>query len=320
MRGLLALVLLVCSIATGLADELITPERRAVAFLSVEVPKWARENKCFSCHNNGDALHGLLTAAKAGELADRKPLADTLAFLASPERWDANGPDGPFKDTKLARIQFAAALAAALDAGMPVERGALVKAAALVAPLQSPDGSWQTDVPGSIGSPATYGRALATATSIRTLSAADRKTYAVPLAKARRWFETTEPKNVLDAAASLLALAEATGDEARQMRERALVLLRKGESPDGGWGPFVNSPPEVFDTALVVLALAAQQPTSELSAFIARGRKYLLAEQSPDGSWPATTRPAGADSYAQQLSTTGWALQALYASRERAGK
>ena len=95
------------------------------------------------------------------------------------------------------------------------------------------------------------------------------------------------------------------------MRERALVLLRKGESPDGGWGPFVNSPPEVFDTALVVLALAAQQPTSELSAFIARGRKYLLAEQSPDGSWPATTRPAGADSYAQQLSTTGWALQAL---------
>ena len=33
--------------------------------------------------------------------------------------------------------------------------------------------------------------------------------------------------------------------------------------------------------------------------------------QEADGSWPETTRPPGADSYAQRISTTGWALLAL---------
>jgi hypothetical protein len=41
----------------------------------------------------------------------------------------------------------------------------------------------------------------------------------------------------------------------------------------------------------------------------------LLARQATDGSWPATTRPPGVESYAQQLSTTGWATLALLATR-----
>ncbi len=32
-----------------------SPEARAVAFLAREVPRWSRENHCYSCHNNGDA-------------------------------------------------------------------------------------------------------------------------------------------------------------------------------------------------------------------------------------------------------------------------
>ena len=217
MRVVLAVVVLGgVGLSVAWADETATPERRAVAFLSTEVPKWGPANHCYSCHNNGDAARGLMVAAKAGQLADRRSLSDTLAFLSTPDRWDANGPDGPFKDTKLARIQFGAALAAAKDANFDVPRAALDKAAALVAELQTADGSWQTDVPGSVGSPATYGRALATAMSMRTLATADAKAFAGPLAKARRWFETDEPKSVLDAAATLWALADDTSDAARE--------------------------------------------------------------------------------------------------------
>jgi hypothetical protein len=44
---------------------------------------------------------------------------------------------------------------------------------------------------------------------------------------------------------------------------------------------------------------------------IQRGRRYLLKMQDDDGLWTETTRPSGAESYAQRLSTSGWATLAL---------
>jgi hypothetical protein len=99
--------------------------------------------------------------------------------------------------------------------------------------------------------------------------------------------------------------------DAVAQRRRCLELIRKGEAKDGGWGPYVKSPSEVFDTAVVVLALARQAPGDEIRAMMKRGRRYLIAEQQADGSWNETTRPSGAVSYAERLSTTGWATLAL---------
>ena len=47
---------------------------------------------------------------------------------------------------------------------------------------------------------------------------------------------------------------------------------------------------------------------------IARGRKFLINEQLDDGSWPETTRPPGNVSYAERISTAGWATLALLAT------
>jgi hypothetical protein len=303
--------------ACGLAGEpsAATPEGRAVGFLAVEVPKWTRDNKCYSCHNNGDAARTLAGAVRLGALADRAPLDHTLRFLARPDGWDANGPEGPFKDKKLARIQFAAALAEGNRAGLLSDRDALQTAAALVAELQTADGNWETDVPGNVGSPVTYGGPLASALAAQTLRMADRTKYRGSIAKASRWFETTQAKSVLDAAATMLALANTFSPAASARRAQCLELVRRGQSSDGGWGPYANSPPEVFDTAVVVLALRAQKDQSALGELISRGRDFLVAAQEPDGGWPATTRPAGADSYAQRVSTTAWATQALLATR-----
>jgi hypothetical protein len=314
----LAIVLLACgAVCTkSVADETTprTAEARAVAFLAAEVPRWAKENNCYSCHNNGDAARALLAALKSGDLTQRAPLDDTLDFLSRPEKWDANGPEGPFKDKKLARIQFAAALLDAIHSRAIEDRGQLAQAAALVAELQMPEGGWEIDAAGNVGSPVTYGRVLTTRMAMATLAAADRAKYRAAIAKAQGWLEATEPQSVLDAAAMLLALASVETPVADRQRARSLEIIRQGESPEGGWGPFVNSPPEAFDTALVLLALRAQKQPTE-AALISRGRKYLLASQNADGSWPATTRPRGVDSYAQQLSTTAWATQALLATR-----
>jgi len=302
--------------ATNVTAEDRSAEQRAIEFLAAEVPRWKQENNCYSCHNNGDAARALIAARASDLLKDDKPLADTLAFLRAPDRWDANGPEGPFKDKKLARIQFAAALLTARGMGVIEDRQALADAAQLVAEMQDADGSWQVDAASVAGSPATYGPAVATWLSIDALEAADPKRYAEPVAKARRWFESREPKNIPQAAATLLALIDQTSPAAKQQRERALELIRAGQSQDGGWGPFANAPSEPYDTALVLLALDEQRDRAALQPLITRGRSYLVASQEPDGGWPATTRPRGADSYAQRISTTGWAAFALLNSSE----
>ncbi|MGD9720726.1 MAG: hypothetical protein AB7O59_13635 [Pirellulales bacterium] len=323
--GYFALVGALLGIASTAHGGEKSPEARAIAFLAAEVPKWHAEKHCHSCHNSGDAARALMWAADAGLLPDKSPLAETLEYLSEPATWDADGPDGPFKDRQLARIQFAAALAEAHGAGVLDHRDALAQAAALVAELQSPEGFWDTDMPGTLGSPVTYGRALATALAQRVLRATGDEQYDDAILKAQGWFETTEAKSVLDAAATMLALAPYRNQEAQARREQCLRLIRQGQSPDGGWGPFANSAPEAFDTALVVLALSieSQRPQQgkpdearrEVLQQIQRGRAYLVAAQEADGGWPPTTRPPGVDSYAQRLSTTGWATQALLATR-----
>jgi len=87
-----------------------------------------------------------------------------------------------------------------------------------------------------------------------------------------------------------------------------LALIERAERRGGGWGPYATSPPEVFDTALVVLGLPA-------GAMRARGRRWLLEAQEQGGGWPETTRPAGGGSYTQRISTTAWAVLPLRASR-----
>jgi hypothetical protein len=75
----------------------------------------------------------------------------------------------------------------------------------------------------------------------------------------------------------------------------------------GGWGPQPRMPAEVFDTALVTLALEAAR---EYGA-VERGRGLLVRMQNADGGWPETTRPSGNFSYAEHISTTAWTLYAL---------
>jgi hypothetical protein len=121
----------------------------------------------------------------------------------------------------------------------------------------------------------------------------------------------------------LLGISGARDADSAAQRARALDTLKRGQGPDGGWGPYVSSQAEPFDTALALLALAplrggavvaAPFTSSELAQAIARGRQYLISVQADDGSWPETTRPSGGESYAQRISTSAWALLGLFAS------
>jgi hypothetical protein len=279
--------------------------------LAREVPRWSKENKCFSCHNNGDGARTLYLAIRLKRKVSEKALADTTDWLTKPEEWDKNAGDQKFTNKQLDRLQFSMALLEAVDAGLIKDRQPLQKAAAMIAGLQDANGSWPVGSNGNIGSPTTYGPALATAQAHRLLKRADAAKYEQAIAKADVWLRKTKVKTVLGAAAVLLALEKADGADSRTQRQDCYALIRKGEAQAGGWGPYVSSEPEVFDTALVLLALSRQAETKEINGWQKRGRVFLLHSQKKDGSWQETTRPSGADSYAQRISTAAWATQAL---------
>lgn len=298
-------------------------ETRAVAYLAEEVPRWRAEHPCYSCHNNGDATRALAEAFQRG-LLDGPALDEAAAWLGNPDRWNDNATRNGSEDLPLARIQFASALAS-LVAVDRVGPEPLARAAALIADDQQANGSWRVSTVESLGSPAGYGTAVATASARRVLARAGRVDLAPVLARADRWLREARAVNVVDASAVLLGLEDAADTPAAAQRQRVLEVLKAGQAPDGGWGPYVTSRSEPFDTALTVLALdglrdagletAPAYSRAELGEAIARARVYLVGEQLADGSWLETTRPAGQESYAQRISTAGWALLALLESR-----
>ncbi|MCO6458650.1 MAG: hypothetical protein J5I93_25365 [Pirellulaceae bacterium] len=285
--------------------------KRALEFLSREVARWPADNKCFSCHNNGDAARALYHAQRLGFPVPAAALDDTNLWLLRPAEWEHNGGEGEFSDKQLADLQFGASLLAAIDSSAVRGDEALGQVAARIADAQTPTGCWKADAAGSLGSPVTYGPFLSTALASQLLRTADARRFQPQLDLAQRWLRSQRPENMLNASGALLALDDGQDHQAQALRQHCLALLRDSQHRGGGWGPYRNQAPEPFDTAVVLLALRRAGDPGLDGERMARGRAYLVASQLDDGSWPETTRPPLAESYAQRLSTSGWATLAL---------
>ncbi len=294
-------------------------EQRAIRYLSREVAAWNPEHKCYSCHNNGDGAAALFLARRHSKSTlPPGSLTDTIAWLKRPDSWHENKGDPAYSDFKLARLQFGGALLNATSLEPSLFHIALPEAARQVAADQDADGSWKIEVDSSPGSPVTYGNALATARAINILSLADKTLYARQIAAARKWLGEIPIHNTTSAAGVLLGLGASEamrqyGEYAHSRDTAAQYLLRAQSKATGGWGPYPNTSPEPFDTAVALISLAAHLNASSLKPHtaIAGGRAYLLSSQFEEGGWPETTRPSGEQSYAQHISTTAWCLQAL---------
>ena len=317
ISGILGCLLLLAAAAAQAPED--SPERRAVHYLTQEVPRWFEENHCHSCHNNGDGARALYTAKQLGLRVPSRALEDTSGWLRQPLAWDHNQGEAACSDLKLARIQFASALASASASGDITSRAPLLRAAESLLPYQNEQGYWEIDEQGTVGSPCTYGLHLATYSARRVLEAAGRERFSEAIARADLWFLDTTPASVLDAAATVLALHDRTRRPALQGAEhrlrQAIEVIQQGQAGDGGWGPYAKSPSEVFDTAMAVLALHSIGKPAQYQSLINQGRAFLVQSQLPAGGWIETTRPSGSQSYAQHLCTTGWATLALLKTR-----
>ena len=284
------LLLICCFMLQG-----ATPEEKAIQFLAKEVPQWRDANGCFSCHNNGDGARALFVAQRKGYVVAEPALATTKAWLRKPGEWENNHGDAGVNNVRLARIQFAAALRETSSGP------SLIEAGRSLLPYQSADGSWPVEAETNLGSPATYGVALATYLARATLVKANPVEFRASINKANAYLAGRKPESTLDAAVLVLA----------GHRQWMDVVIR-GQGSDGGFGPYAKAPSEVFDTAIAVIALGGGRGDARVAR---RARAYLIESQQVDGGWPETTRPAGAQGYAQRISTSAWALLALLESR-----
>lgn len=235
---------------------------------------------------NGDATRALLVAASKGYDIGSS-LDETLAFLKQPSKWEPG-----------TRIELASALAIAERHGKAASTD-IEAAGKLLAADQKPDGSWDGD----------QGAIIATWLARSALISSGMQPDNFTIVQADRWIRGLAPDNVLDAAATILALELASDVMAENLRRTCLGILRQGQHADtGGWGPGDTAAPRALETAMAVLALnslvveprlaRSAYTASELTEAVANGKKNLVAKQRPDGSWA-------------ELSTTGWAMLAL---------
>lgn len=312
-RSAIALVLFVALAASA---QTRSPEQRAIDYLIEAVSRWPAENGCFSCHNNADAVRALYIASKFPDLKfNADVLGETEQWLSEPSKWKEQGVDAGFRDTKLAVLQFSAALALGVDSGR-IAAEPLSFAARLLAADQDSDGAWRIEgEAASVGSPVTWGTALATAMARFVLLQSGEERDAAAASRAESWLLAQEPTNVPETAALLMNLDSSDTSEAREKRNEAVVYLLAARTSAGVWGPYPKSPPEVFDTAVATMALSLYDGVPERRAVLEPARAYLLETQLAEGGWPETTRPSGFSSYAQHVSTSAWATMALLALR-----
>ena len=190
--------------------------------------------------------HPLFPSVAGGD----DPLADR------PADWDHNGGDGPFNDKRLARVVFTTSLETAVATRWIEDRSTLVRAAeagarpgrgwvlaargrgrdGLAGDLRPPAG----DIPGPqfavLGRqrPVPRRHRARRRLALEPGDSHDRRRLGVPAGRR----ESSAPAGN----------APHTGG--------ASTCCARGQSNDGGWGPRTSSPPEPFDTALALLALA----------------------------------------------------------------
>lgn len=284
--------------------------RLALDFLEEQVASWPKENGCFSCHNNSDAAQALFTAKQHGWDIQEEATSATLEWLAQPGQWDKQKGDPNVSDQQLADIQFASALMIAVETGM-LDRDKIDEQVGLkLVEYQKPEGNWVVEKQDSLGSPAAPGNALATLKAWSYLKSANLAEGKKALRLASNNLRNLPLQSVSQTATKLLFI-EASKVKAMGDAVHCLEYLMRSQSSLGGWGPYPHRPPEVFDTALALLAMLSFAKDERIAMVMNRGVAFLIAEQLKDGSWRETTRPSGEESHAQWISTSAWATTAL---------
>ena len=147
------------------------------------------------------------------------------------------------------------------------------------------------------------------------------------IARAAAWLEASKPGNTQDRAFHLMGLTWANASSAAIANSaKALVASQRA---DGGWSQLPTMGSDAYATGQALYALSVAGKMHSMDAAYARGVKYLLRTQAPDGSWHVKTRSIWLQPYFDSgfpyahdqwisVAGTSWAVMALTATVEPA--
>ena len=292
---------------------------RSMHLLEGTTDQFYHKAVCFACHEQPPAEFAAAAARAKGIPVDEKASHERQAQIALP----ING----------VQLEGAAALGGADNNLYSVE--ALVRAgykpnrttdflAANLAEAQGGDGGWH--LPGYSRSPLQDSDFSRTAMAIRALRAYGPPGRAAEMKqrveRGKQWLMHAEPVILEDLDMRLVGVA-AAGAAAAELRKLAEPVLTR-QRADGGWAQREGFPSDAYATGITLWALneaGIMRPD-------AKGVKFLLGTQSPDGSWRVASRatkfqqyfesgfPYGHDQWISTMAT-GWAANALALSIER---
>ena len=275
---------------------------RAIGYLQTESAAWLNTRKCAACHHAAMPLWALSEAERQGYAIDKKYLADTIeSLLGSKDKLlsskifpnPADPPDPRPQGRGLNMgLPFLAVAARSLPSLEEGQKQSLKLIAEEIVKKQQPDGSWEFFAtlrrPPINESQTTDAAWIIMALEGETGPDAPESQRAA-LSKAIAWLDAAKPSD-LHQDKVLKVLLGARSGKPRETMQTTIDELLALQRADGGWSqtvPELKSDAFATGQTLYVLSLAgytAERPE------IKRGIDFLVATQTPDGSWPMISR------------------------------
>jgi hypothetical protein len=275
---------------------------RAIGYLQTESAAWLKTRKCAACHHVPMPLWALSEAERQGYTIDKKFVADTTdSLLGSRDKLMASkifpNPADPPDPRPQGRglnmgLPFLAVAAQSLPSLEEGQKQSLKLIAEEIVKKQQPDGSWEFFAtlrrPPINENQTTDAAWIIMALEGETGPDAP-ESQRVALSKAIAWLDAYKLSDIHQNKV-LKVLMGARSAKPRETTQTTIDELLALQRADGGWSQTVPElKSDAFATGQTLYVLSLSGYTAERPE-IRRGINFLVATQTPDGSWPMTSR------------------------------